>query len=146
MANIADILKKSLGDWVEVMLYASDSEIALSWVIYEKVKLHIFHRLRVANIRNKIELENLFHVQTGENIADTGTRPDLLTADMLKPGSDWIQGKDWMKKTVGEAIDTGIIKSTKDIILNNNAKKLFKEGIIYEDIESSVNVRQCLTQ
>ena len=88
MANMADILKKSLGDWVEIMILASHSEIALSWVIYEKVKLNIFHKLRVANVRNKIDLQNLFHVQTDENIADTGTRPDLITAELLKPGSD----------------------------------------------------------
>ena len=122
------------------VLCASDSEIALSWVIYEKVKLHIFHRLRVSNIRNKIDLEHLFHVQTKENIADTGTRPDLLSADMLKPGSDWIDGKEWMKEPVEKAIDMGVIKSTSDIKLNNDAKKVFKEGIIYETIENFVSV------
>ena len=140
MANMADILKKSLGDWVEIILYASDSEIALSWVIYEKVKLHIFHRLRVSNIRSKVNLEHLFHVQTAENIADTGTRPDLLTVEMLKPGSEWLDGKEWMKRSVGEAIDMGVIKSTAEIKLNNDAKKVFKEGIIYEDFENFATV------
>ena len=34
----------------EVYLFA-DSEIALSWVLYEKAKLQVFHQNRVINIR-----------------------------------------------------------------------------------------------
>ena len=45
-----------------------------------------------------------------------------------------------MKKTVQDAIDMGTIKSTAEIRLNNDAKKLFKEGIIYENIENNVNI------
>ena len=59
---------------------------------------------------------------------------------MLKPGSDWIDGKEWMKEPVEKAIDMGVIKSTSDIKLNNDAKKVFKEGIIYETIENFVSV------
>ena len=38
-ANMAAILEDALGDWVEVILAAGDSEIALSWIVYEKCKL-----------------------------------------------------------------------------------------------------------
>ena len=85
-------------------------------------------------------MEQLFHVQTAGNIADTGTRPDLLTVEMLKPGSDWLDGKEWMKRSVEKAIDMGVIKSTAEIKLNNDAKKIFKEGIIYEDFENFISV------
>ena len=50
--------------------------------------------MRVANVRNKIDLQNISHVHTDKNIADTRTRPDLITAELLKPGSYWIDGKD----------------------------------------------------
>ena len=34
----------------------------------------------------------------------------------------------------------GVIKSTAEIKLNNDAKKVFKEGIIYEDFENFATV------
>ena len=68
LANMAAVLKHALGDWVEVMIYCLDSEIALSWIMYEKSKLNVFHRLRVANIRSKIDLNCLYHVDGKENV------------------------------------------------------------------------------
>ena len=96
LANMSAILEQALGVWVEIMISCSDSEIAISWRIYEKVKLNFFHRLRVSNIRNKIDISNLYHVDGKENVSDIGTRPDLLTAAMIMPGSDWLHGRKWM--------------------------------------------------
>ena len=120
------------------MLYASDSEIGLSWVLYEKTRLNVFQRLRVANIRNKLIINNLFHVDGKENIADCGTRPDLLSVEQLSPGSDWLCGKAWMRESVEYALEKGIIKSTRDIILDNEKKKVFKQGIINDFFDSNL--------
>ena len=68
LANMSAILKQALGAWVKIMISCSDSEIAISWRIYEKVKLNVFHRLRVSNIRNKIDISNLYHVDGKENV------------------------------------------------------------------------------
>ena len=70
------------------MLYAGDSEIAISWTMYPKCKLLVFHRLRVSNIINKLELINLYHVDGKYNLADLGTRPDLLTVEQISHGSE----------------------------------------------------------
>ena len=102
----------------------------------------MFHRLRVSNIRNKLSLDNLYHVDGKHNVADTGTRPDLLTADQLMPDSEWIRGKAWMKLSEEEAVQSGIIKNTNDIILDNDAKKIFKEGIIIEDAMGFMTIYQ----
>ena len=67
MANMAAILQDALDDWMETYIAAGDSKIALAWTIYEKCKLHVFHRMRVSNIRNKLKMENLFHVDGKEN-------------------------------------------------------------------------------
>ena len=103
LANMSSILMNSLKDWVEVLHAASDSTIAISWVIYEKVRLHIFHRLRVSNVRNKLDLLELFHVEGKQNISDTGTRPDLLRPEDIMPGSYWMCGMPWMKLEIEEA-------------------------------------------
>ena len=141
MANMAAILMSALGTWVELVLAGSDSEIALSWTIYEKVKLQVFHRMRVSNIRNKLDLEKLFHVDGKSNVADIGTRPDYVTAEILKPGSDWLNGIEWMTQPVEKAKESGIIKSTKDIKLDNDSRKVFKEGVIFEEFENVMEVK-----
>ena len=45
-------------------------------------------------------------------------------------------GKDWMKLSIDEALESGIIKNVEDIVLDNESKKQFKEGIL---LESSLN-------
>ena len=59
LANLAFVLLAALADWVEIARYGTDSTIAISWTVYEKVRLHIFHRLRVSNIRAKIDVSEL---------------------------------------------------------------------------------------
>ena len=138
MANMAAILQDALDDWVETYIAAGDSEIALAWTIYEKCKLHVFHRMRVSNIRNKLKMENLFHVDGKENISDLGTRPDLLTVEQLSSGSEWLSGKPWMKEPIETVIEKGILKKTSDIILDNEKKKVFKEAVIYDSPDDKV--------
>lgn len=132
---MAAILYDALGDWIEIMISCSDSEIGLSWVVYEKSKLNVFHRLRVANIRNKIDINNLYHVDGKENCSDLGTRPDHVTAEKLSAGSEWLCGKPWMKGTIEEAVEKGILRSTSDIVLSNEKKKQFKEAVIYDSLD-----------
>ena len=116
--------------WVEVLYSGSDSSIAISWAVYEKVRLHVFHRLRVSNIRNKIDLGQLFHVNGKDNVADIGTRPELLKPEQLMPGSEWLCGKTWMTEPISSAVTSGVIKGVNEIKLDNDAKKLLKEGIM----------------
>ena len=136
LANLAHILRSVLDDWIEIMRWGSDSTIAICWTVYEKVRLHVFHRLRVANIRSKTDMNELYHVAGKLNISDTGTRPDLLKPEHLLPGSEWLCGKEWMRMSVDDAVSLGAIKSVKDIKLDNQAKRVFKEGVI---LDSSIN-------
>ena len=66
-ADITELLSVVLKDWVEEVLVAGDSEIALCWVLYETVKLNQYNRVRVINIKSKLALDNLFHIQRSEN-------------------------------------------------------------------------------
>ena len=60
LSNLAAFLQQALDEWIEIMYYGSDSTIAISWTIYEQAKLMVFQRLRVSNIRNKLNLQNLY--------------------------------------------------------------------------------------
>ena len=75
-----------------------------------------------------------------ENISDLGTRPNLLTVEQLSAVSEWLNGKQWMKKSVENAIEKGVVKKTKDIILDNDKKKIFKEAIIYDSFDDQDKV------
>ena len=110
-------------------------EIAICWAVYEKVKLTTFVRNRVINIRSKMDLDILHHVEGKENPTDVGTRPKKITAQSVKPGSVWLAGKPWMKMSIDKANEKGVIKSIENIKLSNEKKKVLKEGIVYDTFD-----------
>ena len=92
-SNVKVVVERALENWVTEIYVGGDSEIALAWCIYENVKLNVFHRNRVNNIRAKVDLEQLHHVLGPENPTDVGTRPDAVSHESVLPGSDWLSGK-----------------------------------------------------
>ena len=134
-SNIKAVIERAMENWIDTIRVGSDSEIALAWCIYENVKLNVFHRNRVNNIRSKLSLDQLFHVRGSENCADIGTRADSITTESLLPGSPWLSGMEWMRKHHEDALKSGIIKSVQDIKLTNEAKKVMKEGIVFDQFE-----------
>ena len=137
LSNLKVILENCLSNWISNFFAFTDSEIALCWTIYEKTKLTTFVRNRVINIRTKMGLEILHHVDGKENPTDVGTRPELITADSVRPGSVWLAGKDWMKCSMEKAKERGVIKTVEDIKLSNDKKKTFKEGIAFDTFEEN---------
>ena len=89
------------------------------------------------NIRTKMGVEILHHVDGKENPTDVGTRPELITSDSVRPGSVWLCGMDWMKLSIHKAQEAGVIKTVEDIKLTNDKKKNFKEGIAYDTFDDT---------
>ena len=137
LSNLKVILETSLDSWIKEFLSFGDSEIALSWIIYEKVKLTTFIRNRVINIRTKMGLDILHHVEGKNNPTDVGTRPEEITAESVKPGSVWLKGKPWMNMSMKKAKEIGVIKHVDEIKLTNDKKKTFKEGIIFDTFDDT---------
>ena len=131
-ANIYTILNTALSEWTEVIFVGGDSEISLSWVMYETNKLDTFTRNRVINVRGKIPLTNLHHIEGKENLSDLGTRPENVTPKDVHPQSEYATGKDWMKLTYDEEIQSGIVRKLSDIKLDHESKKKLKEGLVLE--------------
>ena len=103
-ADIKEFFMSALGEWVEEVLVASDSEIALCWASYETVKLNQYNRVRVINITSKINLQDLFHVKGQDNPADIGTRVRSIAPSDVFPDSEYITGKPWMKLGRNDAV------------------------------------------
>ena len=64
----------------------------------DKLKLGLWHRTRSVQVRRGTPLDNFYQMTTEANVADIPTRPDKLTLADLGPGSDWEQGRPWMRK------------------------------------------------
>ena len=138
-ANVKNMVENAIQEWIKVIYVGTDSEISLSWVLYENNKLDVFTRNRASNIRSKVPLETLHWVEGKENLSDTGTRPESVNASTVSPDSEWIQGKAWMHSSYNEALSAGVIKKVSDVQLNHESKKKMKEGLlIEEDIERRI--------
>ena len=135
IADIKPVLENSIGGWVDSFYAFSDSEIAICLAIYDRVKLTTFVRNRVINVRTKLGLDILHHVDGKHNPTDVGTRPELITAESVKPGSVWLKGTEWMKLSIDKAIESGVIKTAGDIKLSNDEKKVFKKELVYDTFE-----------
>ena len=61
------LLKNAIRDWFKTWFVGSDSEICISWVCYEQVKLMTFIRNRVTTIHSNIDLNILHHVDGKQN-------------------------------------------------------------------------------
>ena len=91
-SNMTWVVKNALLDWVETSILFSDSTIALCWLTSEKLRLSLFHRNRVLQVRRGTSLEDVFHVRTEHNPADCGTRPDKIKVTDVGPDSRWENG------------------------------------------------------
>ena len=131
-ANISTLLSTAMAEWLDIMYVGGDSEISLSWVMYETNKLDTFTRNRVINIRGKIPLSNLHHVEGKENLSDLGTRPENVFAKDVHPQSEYATRKDWMKLTYVEALKTSKVRKISDIRLDHESKKKLKEGLVLD--------------
>ena len=139
LANLKIILENAIGSWVDNYYVFTDSQIAICWSIYEKVKLSTFTRNRVVNIRSKLDINTLHHVEGKSNCTDVGTRPEQITADSVRPGSVWLTGASWMKLSIEKAKDLGVIRSAKDIKLSYDEKKIFKKELVHDEFEYEEN-------
>jgi len=135
-ADTSELFRVVLSDWVEEVLVAGDSEIALCcWVGYESVKLNMYNRVRVINIISKLDLDNLFHVSGGDNPAGIGTRVKGIKSQDVYPGSDYLCGKAWMKLSKEDAIKHGSIRPLDQIKLGHEQRKVLRRGIVFDEFE-----------
>ena len=138
-SNMAWVVKSALQDWVEQSILFSDSTIALCWLTSEKLRLSLYHRNRVIQIRRGTSLEEVYHVKTEFNPADCGTRPEKVKPTDVGPDSRWEVGDQWMTLDIQEAVKREVLKPAtslrvaKDI--DDEEINDFKKGLMFGDKE-----------
>ena len=90
----AQNVKRNLGDCLGDVMYVTDSAISLHWIHQDDRPLQVAVRNAVIEVRRFSRREEWFHVESGLNIADLGTRK-VSVAD-ISFNSEWQVGKDWM--------------------------------------------------
>ena len=115
-----------------------DSMISLCFLTSEKLRLELFHRNRVLQIRRGTELKNVYYVRTDVNPSDCGTRPDKVKLSDVGPDSKWECGDKWMTMSIVEAVTQGFIKPASDIRMNKELESDFKEGLMFGDRDESL--------
>ena len=102
MAELAFVVKKSLGSRVERIIYLTDSTIAMCWMHNINIKLRAFTFARVEASRRLIQMTTgaeeipLFHIEGSTNLADLLTKHHELTIEDLSTDSSWQKGHSWM--------------------------------------------------
>ena len=133
-SNLGWTVERSLDDWVDEKVVASDSTIALSWAMSETKPLAMFHKNRVIEILRGTKKEQLYHVRTEVNAADVGTRPEKLKIEDMEVGSVWQNGYPWMKQEIDQAVSMGHIKPASELRMNPEEEDDFDKGLVFEKV------------
>ena len=131
-SNLLWVVRKALEGMVVDYSLFSDSMISLCWITSENKRLSLYHRNRVVQIRFHTDIDKLFHLRTDFNPADIGTRPEKVRVGDIGPESVWEKGYDWMRESMEDALEKGIITPAKDLKLSGEDKDVFDHGLIFE--------------
>ena len=117
MASVlAHTVCRNIKEQTDEVYYVTDSTIVLYWISLDYRPLQATVRNGVIEISRLSSLDQWFHLDTDQNIADHGTRP--VTVDTIGEGSEWQNGKPWMSKPTSEFP----LRTAADITLDNREK------------------------
>ena len=130
-ACLLTVTIKALKNWVSEYYMFIDSEISICWINSDRLKLSMFHRNRVVQVRRLIELPRIFHVKSEFNPSDCGTRPSGVRIHDVFPESVWSNGHSWMKLNIEDAIKQSFIRPAADIKVNDESEDEYAAGLLY---------------
>ena len=132
-ASTGHVVRTALGDRHTKTWKLTDSQVVLYWINCFRSKLKMFVRNLVIHIQRLSMLDDWYHVESSNNLADLGTRKGMKVDD-VGPGSKWVNGLDWMKFDPSEFP----IKTISEINLSNEIQfAAQKEQIVRETIDNS---------
>ena len=127
-ATLGHVAKMNLKDRLGDCIYVTDSSIVMFWISQDQRPLHTGVRNGIIEIRRLSDPNDWYHVDSEENIADTGTRsskkPDLSES------SPWQRGLEWMSKPRDEMK----LKTREDIILNKDERSAAAQEMKAPDV------------
>lgn len=116
-AVLAHTTKRLVLEEFKSLTFVTDSAIVLYWIQQDYRPLQVAVRNAVLEIRRLTLPDQWYHLESANNVADTGTR--VATLDDLKPGSEWMTGRPWMSLPRSSFP----LKQAADITLNGKQLK-----------------------
>ena len=132
-SNMAWVVRMALKEWVNTSILFGDSRIALCWLTSEKLRLSLYHRNRVLQIRRGTDLDSVYHVMTEFNPADCGTRPSKVKLSDIGPDSRWENGDSWMRMDISQCVAQGILLPAADLRITQDEEPDFNQGLVFGD-------------
>ena len=134
-SNMAWVVRMALKDWVDTSILFGDSRIALCWLTSEKLRLSLFHRNRVIQIRRGTQLDDVYHCTSENNPADCGTRPEKVSLSDIGPESKWENGEVWMNGEIEQAVKHGILTPATELRVASDEEQDFSKGLVLGENE-----------
>ena len=131
-ATLAHTVKQNLGESFSDVIFVTDSQIVLFWLNQDQRPLHTLVRNSVIEVRRLSNLEDWYHVDSANNIADLGTR--MCDISELGPQSSWQVGHEWMSRAKKDMP----IRSVKEIILSLAEKREAALEVKAQDVSGYV--------
>ena len=118
------VIQRSFGDRFDFSVKMADSQVALFWVSNYEKPLNVGVRSQVTEIRRLSNIADWRYLPSEEMLADLGTRRNVTVAEVA-PGSVWVEGHGWMKKTC----DHHPVKKIEELTLNEQQLIDYRKGI-----------------
>ena len=111
----------------------TDSTVVSFWLGKDPIKLSPFHRRRVKLILENCPVENVFHIRSTLNIADTGTK-NQVPIESIYPGSDFHEGPKFLSLGLEACKSQQILKPVNQVVLDPKLKPLALDGILLKHL------------
>ena len=113
---------------VQHKMLATDSKVACCWVQNHMLMLSVFQRHRVMNILRLVEIEEIFHVAGGDNIADIGSKTEEPHQTIL-PGRLFNRGPDFLANGPEKAVSDGRLRPIQEVELEEGDIQQVNDGM-----------------
>ena len=90
-------VQRAFGKYHKSSIKLSDSMVALHWISSQRKSLKAWVRGHVIEINRLSDQSTWHYIESSKNPADIGTRKGVTVAEVAQ-GSEWIEGKSWMKR------------------------------------------------
>ena len=128
-ASLGHVVRGNLEGRYSGAMFVTDSTIALSWITQDQRPLQTMVRNAVLEIRRFTDVQDWFHVDGTENIADLGTR--FAKVEDVCTESEWQQGKSWMTLPKEEMP----VRSITEVTLTGEEKRKVAEETRSADVQ-----------
>ena len=124
-AHSGEVVRRSISKFHKKSTKFTDSQIVLHWLCNNEQVLKEWTRNRVIEVQRFTDPTSHVYVKSKDMIADIGTRR-CTSLDVVKPGSVWLQGFEWMRKEESEFP----VLTAADIRLNSQENQLAQSEVL----------------